>query len=526
MPLGEQMTFTVNVFPSGGTFAWFMDGAPLSNTGNSYTYTALTGGHFLIVRATHIFGTDTQAWYIYGNSPPVAKAGNDQIVAINATVTLDGSGSSDLENNIVSYQWEQIGGPTVTLTNADTAIAKFTASITVGSLLTFELTVTDSCGLTSKDACVLFVGLFNRTYGGISPDYAFAVQKTNDGGYILAGSTNSFGAGNGDAWLIKTDANGNKVWDKTFGGSYSDGAYAVQQTSDGGYILAGSTQSYGAGSSDAWLIKTDADGNKLWDKTFGGINSDGASAVQQTSDGGYILAGSTNSFGADNYDAWLIKTDANGNKVWDRTFGGSGMDGAYAVQQTSDGGYILAGFTDSYGAGSRDGWLIKTDANGNKLWDKTFGGSANDLAYALQQTSDSGYILAGWTYSYGAVNSDAWLIKTDVNGNKVWEKTFGGSSDDSAYTVRQTSDGGYILAGGTASYGAGNGGAWLIKTDAKGNEVWDKTFGGGFFALSVQQMSDGGYILAGITGSYGSGDVDAWLAKTDADGNAPSTQTR
>jgi predicted secreted protein len=382
--------------------------------------------------------------------------------------------------------------------------------------------------------CILAVGLisgcsktFNKTFGGSGEDRAVSVQHTSDGGYILAGITASFGAGGWDFWLIKTDANGNKVWDKTFGGSNDDEAYAVQQTSDGGYILAGRTASFGAGGYDAWLIKTDANGNKVWDKTFGGSNYDWATAVQQTSDGGYILAGYTDSFGAGGGDAWLIKTDADGNEVWDKTFGGTNTDGAYAMQQTSDGGYILAGITRSSGAGDFDAWLIKTDENGNKVWDTTFGGSNEDWAYAVQQTSDSGYILAGYTRSFGSGSFDGWLIKTDANGNKVWDKTFKGWNNDYAFAVQQTSDGGYILAGITSSIGAGGYDAWLIKTDADGNEVWDKTFGGTDldYAYAVQQTSDSGYILAGYTYSFGVGRTDAWLIKTDAKGNAPATPT-
>jgi hypothetical protein len=367
----------------------------------------------------------------------------------------------------------------------------------------------------------ILTNTFNKIYGGTYGDYAHAVQQTSDGGYILAGRTESFGAGAGDAWLIKTDANGNTVGDKIFVRSDGDGAWAVQQTSDDGYILAGWT------SGDAWLIKTYANGNKVWDKTFGGISSDGAWAVQQTSDGGYILAGWTNSFGAGSSDAWLIKTDANGNKVWDKTFGGISSDGAYSVQQTSDGGYILAGSTDSFGAGSSDAWLIKTDADGNKVWDKTFGGSDGDGAKAVQQTSDGGYILAGVTSSFGVGMEDAWLIKTDTNGNKVWDKTFGGSSNELANAVQQTSDSGYILAGSAYSFGSGRADAWLIKTDADGNKVWDTTFGGSDddYAYDVQQTSDGGYILAGSTDSLGYVGSDAWLIKTDANGNAPSTPT-
>ena len=222
---------------------------------------------------------------------------------------------------------------------------------------------------------------------------------------------------NSDIWVMKTDANGIEQWNKIFGGNGNDRAYAVQQTSDGGYVIAGWTSSYGAGSADAWLIKTDADGNMLWDKTFGGIGLDVAYALQLTSDGGYILTGDTNSYGAGSSDFWLMKTDVDGNMLWDKTFGGAKDDEAYAVQQTSDGGYILTGFTYSHGAGSSDFWLIKTDADGNMLWTKTFGSEGLDWAWAVQQTSDGGYILAGYTTSYGAGSFDVWLIKTDAEGN-------------------------------------------------------------------------------------------------------------
>jgi ribosomal protein S11 len=253
---------------------------------------------------------------------------------------------------------------------------------------------------------------FAKTYGGT--DYAFSVQQTSDSGYIIAGTTRSFGAGNEDIILIKTDANGNIIWAKTYGGIDPDLAHSVQQTSDGGYILAGYTLSFGAGFYDAFLVKTDANGNIIWPKTYGGTYYDYAYSVQQTSDGGYIVAGYTYSFSAG--DILLIKTDANGNIIWAKTYGGTYWDEAYSVQQTSDGGYIVAGYTDSFGAGGSDIFLIKTDANGNVIWAKTYGGTYYDYAYSVQQISDGGYIVAGYTYSFGAGYYDIFLIKTDANG--------------------------------------------------------------------------------------------------------------
>jgi ribosomal protein S11 len=364
---------------------------------------------------------------------------------------------------------------------------------------------------------------FAKTYGGTGDEGAYSVQQTLDGGYIVAGWTSSFGTGFNDAFLIKTDANGNIIWAKTYGGTGYEGASSVQQTSDGGYIVAGLTASFGAGWYDIFLIKTDASGNIQWAKTYGGTGYEGASSVQQTSDGGYIVAGYTESFGAGGGDIFLIKTDANGNIQWAKTYGGTNREGAYSVQQTSDGGYIVAGYTESFDAGGGDIFLIKTDASGNIQWAKTYGGTNGEGAYSVQQTSDGGYIVAGITYSFGASWSDIFLIKTDANGNIQWAKTYGGTNGEGAYSVQQTSDGGYIVAAETFSFGAGWNDIFLIKTDANGNLQWAKTYGGTNWdlAYSVRQTSDGGYIVVGYTASFGAG-TDIFLIKTDANGDIGS----
>jgi TolB-like protein len=365
---------------------------------------------------------------------------------------------------------------------------------------------------------------FARTYGGTDYDWANSVQQTSDGGYIVAGGTRSFSAGLYDVFLIKTDANGNIIWTKTYGGTYDDWANSVQQTSDGGYIVAGVTGSFGAGLYDVFLIKTDANGNIIWTKTYGGTSADVAHSVQQTSDGGYIVAGGTRSFGAGNFDFFLIKTDANGNIIWAKTYGGTLNERAYSVQQTSDGGYIVAGETWSFGADSNDIFLVKTDANGNIIWAKTYGGTYWDYAFSVQQTSDGGYIVAGYTESFGGGNYDIFLVKTDANGNIIWAKTYGGTLNERAYSVQQTSDGGYIVAGVTYSFGAGGWDIFLIKTEANGDIIWAKTYGGTNldYTHSVQQTSYGGYIVAGYTYSFGAGWYDIFLIKTDANGNIGS----
>jgi len=326
-------------------------------------------------------------------------------------------------------------------------------------------------------------------------------------------------------------------WNRTFGGASDDYGYSVQQTADGGYILAGDTRSYGAGDADIWLIKTDSKGNEQWSRTFGGTKADllDRGSVRQTSDGGYVITGYTYSYGAGDADVWLIKTDENGNEVWNRTFGGAGLDWGHSVQQTSDGGYIIAGYTWSYGAGSDDVLLIKTDSEGNELWNRTFGGSYEDRGCSVQQTPDDGYIMAGSTNN----RQDAWLIKTDSDGNEEWNTIFGGAAMDEGYSVNPAKDGGYIIAGYTGSYGADSADFWIIKTDAYGNEEWNATFGGTGLekCYSVEQTSDGGYIAAGYTNSFSAGYTDVWLIKLSVpidlkvdeiepyyDTNAPNTR--
>jgi hypothetical protein len=367
----------------------------------------------------------------------------------------------------------------------------------------------------------LTIASFSATFGGIGDGWGNSVQQTSDGGYIITGFTDAIGEGDYDLWLIKTDASGNKAWDRAFGGPDEDRGNSVQQTSDGGYIVTGATGSYGAGYGDLWLIKTDDSGSKVWERTFGGPGEDEGMSVQQTADGGYIITGYTSPSDTGHYDLRLIKTDKWGFQIWDKTFGGANNDLGYSVQQTTDGGYIVAGWTDSYGAGEEDVWLVKTDSLGNKVWDKTFGGPREDAGFSIQQTSDGGYIITGPTSSYGAGNNDVWLVKTDASGNEVWDKTFGGPYGDWGQSVQQTSDGGYIITGQTSTNGAGVDSVWLIKTDATGSKVWDKTFGGmgDAWGHSVHQTSDGGYIVTGTTASSSGGGAAVLLVKTDADGN-------
>jgi hypothetical protein len=360
------------------------------------------------------------------------------------------------------------------------------------------------------------------TYGGSNGDFGTSIQQTTDEGYVVAGYTESFGAGDHDAWVMKLDASGNIAWQKTYGGSDFDYAISVQQTTDSGYIVAGGTESFGAGSDDVWIIKLDAGGTIVWQKTYGGSGSDIPNAIIQTDDG-FIVAGASNSFSTDNFEAWIIKLDSNGNRIWERTYGGTGDDFAFSIQQTTDSGYIVAGATYSFGASNRDVWVLKLDENGNVIWQKRYGGIGTEGVYSAKQTSDGGYILAGDTESFGDGSRKAWIIRLDQNGVVLWEKIYGGTVFDRIDSIEKTQDGGYIAAGRTL-FGNGAFDAWLLKIDSNGGISWQKTYGGSGSenAYMVQPTSDNGYIVAGDTYSFANGRPDYFLLKLDSTGSIGS----
>ncbi len=383
------------------------------------------------------------------------------------------------------------------------------------------LTADVTCTATFSPATITWA----RTYGGTELQLARAIAVTSDGGFVVAGYTSSFGARWEDFWVLKLDAQGNVEWEKTYGAQNTEEAFAIQQTVDGGYIVAGYSESFSPqGNPSVWILKLDAQGNVVWQKTYYASQSVGgaerAYAIQQTSDGGYIVAGHTNAVGRGS-DMWILKLDAGGNVEWEKAYGGPGAEAAYSVQQTSDGGYIVAGTTDSFGAGREDVWVLKLDAQGNVVWQKTYGGPDFDKAQSIQQTSDGGYIVAGGTYSFGAGGEDFWVLKLDTSGNVEWQKTYGGPNSENANAIQQTADGGYIVAGETVSFGNGPADFWVLKLDAAGNVEWQRTYGGTLYdsAYSIRQTPDGGYIVAGRARSFGVGRQDLWILKLDAQGN-------
>jgi len=360
---------------------------------------------------------------------------------------------------------------------------------------------------------------WQKIFGGEDSDGANSIQQTTDGGYIVAGSTYSFGSGYTDVYILKLNSNGEVEWQKTLGGEYDDEANSIQQTTDGGYIVAGWTNSFGSGE-DIYILKLDSKGEVQWQKTFGGKYNDEANSIQQTTDGGYIVAGWTNSFGSGYTDVYILKLNAKGEVEWQKTFGGERDDEANSIQQTTDGEYIVAGWTNSLGSGEQDVYILKLNSNGEVEWQKTLGGEYDDEANSIQQTKDGGYIVAGWTYSFGSGGEDAYILKLNSNGEVEWQKTLGGEYDDEANSIQQTKDGGYIVAGWTYSFGSGGENAYILRLNSKGDLEWQKTFGGGNYdeANSIQQTTDGGYIVAGWTYSFGSGESDIYIFKLDSKG--------
>jgi len=361
--------------------------------------------------------------------------------------------------------------------------------------------------------------LWTRTYGGIDWDGGLSMQQTTDSGYIVVGYTESFNADSEDVYLIKTDTNGIPIWSKTYGGEWWDCGRSVQQTTGGGYIIAGFSWYAGAGGTDVYVIKTDSSGDTLWTRIYGGSHHDEGYSIQQTKDSSYIVAGYTIKNGGFYQDVYLLKIDSLGDTLWTRTYGGDYSEEGHSVKQTSDGGYIVTGFTTSYGAGCADIYLVKTDSLGDTLWTSTFGGTLQEWGESVLETFDGKYIVVGYTYSFGVGHTDIYIIAIDSLGNELWSKTYGGPYQDEAHSIQETSDGNYIIAGFTRCFGAGYDDVYLLKINPSGDSIWTTTFGGADFdrGYSVQQTFDNGYIIAGITESFSVGMGDVYLIKTEPD---------
>ena len=411
---------------------------------------------------------------------------------------------------------------------------------------------------------------WQKCLGGSRDDYGTSIQQTKDGGYVVSGYSDSFdgdvnkiNVGN-EYWIVKLSMLGTIEWSKTYGGNSDDFAYAIKQTTDGGYIVGGKSYSTDVDVkdhngtsqySDFWVVKLTSNGEINWERSLGGSLDDIAVSVRETSDGGYIAAGvshSTDIMVSGNHgggDCWIVKLSSSGTRQWEKSLGGSKLDYASSIEQTNDSGYIIVGYSESFDGdvtsnhGKFDLWLVKLSNDGNIEWEKTLGGSSHDYGMSVQQTSDGGFIAVGMSKSndgdltnhYGNnVYHDCWVVKLNDKGAIEWQQSLGGSLGEAGYSVQQTRDGGYVVAGYTDSYdfditdSHGLTDGWLVKFSGVGDIEWKKTYGGSHIDVisSLTLVGDHNYVVVGNTGST-DGDVsghydstvnrDLWIVRLNLD---------
>ncbi len=367
---------------------------------------------------------------------------------------------------------------------------------------------------------------FIKLYGDSMGESIHVVQQTSDGGFVLAGlKDHHITHGNTDIYLIETNQNGDLQWTKTYGGVDYEQIYDVNQNSDGGYILAGSTASFGAGNRDAFLIRTDQNGDTIWTKSYGSTGGDEPFYAHQTIDGGFIFLGNTSGVGPVSFSGiYFLKTDAAGNKEWMKVFNNSGEDmDAASARQTPDGGYIIGGTIYlSTNGGQSDFFLMKLDSNINVQWTNTYGGIEDEYDGYVCLNNEGGYYFSGVTESFGAAAADIYIGKVDSVGNLLWAKVVGGYSHeemDGIQSITETSDGGVVFLGMTLSFGFGSRDGYLVKIDNNGNLLWSKALGWGsddrFY--SITETSDNGLLAVGFLA--GAVFRHALLIKTDQNGD-------
>ncbi|MHA1908510.1 MAG: hypothetical protein ACW98Y_14510, partial [Candidatus Thorarchaeota archaeon] len=352
--------------------------------------------------------------------------------------------------------------------------------------------------------------LWSHIYDVHSTDWGEAITKCSDGSFAVAGTSYGLEGFTGDDFfLMKTNDTGQEEWTKGYGIAPDDWCNSVIECSDGGFALAGRTESYGAGDFDIWLVKTDSSGNWLWNRTFGGTGSEYGYAVTECLDGNLTIVGSTNSFGSGGYDAWVIYANSTGHHLWNKTLGGVNGDGANDVIQSSDGNITIVGNTYSYGGADNDLWLIHLDIDGTHLWNKTIGGDAYDTGNSLVETSDGGYAITGETRSYNGGAShydDVWIVRTNSSGDMIWYTAFPNIGYDDAEGIVESVFGGFAVTGTIRDPGSTDRDLGVIRFDDDGNQLWNWTYGDSYdnFGRDIIELDDSGFAVAGIT------DTDGW----------------
>ena len=394
----------------------------------------------------------------------------------------------------------------------------------------YQIVVEDKWGFFSESSIVQAEMPFTmiKNYGGTQNERGYAVQQTSDGGYVIVGSSTSYGAGGSDLWILKVDASGEFSWSKTYGGQGNDVGKAIVQTSDGGYIITGYTKSFSSGGDmDLWLIKTDANGESClyndggtctqnsskWVKSFGTSGNDYGNSVQETSEGDFIVAGKSGRIPS----VFVVKTNYLGEKIWENLYGtGPGDRGQYIIER-QDLGFLIVGKENPNNADDNL-CLINIDTDGSEVWHSLYGGGSSDGGNHVSEVSGGGFIIAGSTKSYGNGNwDDMWLVKTSTGGSMEWQKTYGGNYTEIGNYVHEKVSGGYIITGSTESNGQGLYDIWVVSTDYTGNEIYSQTFGGNMDdkALRGSKSDNGELLIIGYTSSFGNGGDDVLFIKID-----------
>jgi hypothetical protein len=438
------------------------------------------------------------------------------------TVTLSGAASTttttDASGNF-SFSSLSNGSYTVTPSKTGYSFSPTNKSVSISSA---SATGNDFQALLNP-AATTWAKTYEGGGGGGVGDAARSIRQTYDGGYVVAGYTTSFGFGNDELLIMRLAADGTVSWQKTYGGIQYDSAYEIMETSDGGYIVAGKTTSFGSGDHDFWLMKLSSSGTVTWQKTFGNSLGENDPSVVINSDGTFTIAGATASTGAGLQDIWVAKISASGSIVWQKTYGGAQAERNAHISLTSDGGYIIAADSTSFGGGSRDMWLLKLDSSGTITWQNSYGNGLDHIMSDVQQLSDGGYIVSSYDLGPGSVITR--ILKVNSAGTLVWAKAFGGSGYETRiYSIQETNDQGIIIGG--SNFDGVNYSMWAAKLTSSGSVTWQKDYQGDTnqskVIKAIRQVRDSGYIMAGYQGAGIGPTIAVSVMKTDANGDIAS----
>ena len=359
---------------------------------------------------------------------------------------------------------------------------------------------------------------WERAFGGAVEDKGYGIAALTGGGFVVAANTRSPATGQDDAWVLRLADDGAVLWERRFGRADTEQLYGVVPAGDGA-IVAGHTRSVGGGESDLWLVRLDAAGTPLWERVIGGAANDRPRGLAPVPDGGAVAVGFTGSRGAGQRDLWAVRIDANGAILWDRVYGTALDEAAFHVVALPDGGFAAVGHAEEHRGAGLDAYVVRLDGAGDRVWERRFDRGHFDAATAVAAAPDGGLLVVGVTAAERGAPDQVLILRLDAEGEVLWERVVGGPRADAAWGVAATADGFAVLAA-TQSWGAGSDDAWLLRLDDTGTIRWERLFGGGLWdrAMAIQALPDGGFVLAGTTTTRGFGYEDVWVLRVDADG--------